>query len=282
MSSSFASGPVSSLSLTSDGQLLAAITDHDNVSFATATVPPSSESLPVSPLPTRISASSLTALAFPHHACLYTADARGALSRYDVSTQHAKQIYSIQGAHSGVELTTVAALSPTSLVLTGGKDGVIRVWDPHSKNSLVKLTGHRYDVRCISVASSHDDHVDTPVTIVASAGRDRTVRLWDVRQPASSNSLHVFKGHSGWVHSVSLADGYSPVAVSCSGDRTVRVWDLRTMSERVVFKGHHYRIWAVAASAEGAFAVSGSTDATVRAWPLAHGFGTPHADAGLV
>lgn len=280
----FASGPVSALSLTSDGELLAAITDHNNVTFATPHIPESPECPdPLIAHPRQISAASLTALSFPHRSALYTADARGALSRYDVSHLSApRQTFTIQGAHSGVELTTVASLSASSPVLTAGKDGVIRVWDPEAKQSVAKLTGHRYDVRSIAIASSRDDLSQMDVTVVASAGRDRTVRLWDVRHPGVASALHVFKGHVGWVHAVSIADGPAPAIVSCSGDRTVRVWDLRTMTERVVFKGHQYRIWAVCVAPQAALAISGSTDATVRVWPIGDGVTLPVGEDAAV
>lgn len=265
----FAVGPVSALCFTTDGTQLAALCDHKSVYFSNPTVPATSAPVSVTALPYCLSASSLTALAYPHPSALYTADARGALNRYDASVSDSSspvQTFSIPAAHSGVDLTAVAALSAKSSVLTAAKDGAIRVWDPNTRQSIAKLTGHRYDVRDLAVAESHD--VDA-VTVVVSAGRDRTVRLWDVRVGGVSAALHLFEGHTGWVHSVAIADGSAPAIVSCSGDKTVRVWDLRTMRQRVVYNGHQYRIWSVTVAADAAFAASGSTDATVRIWPIA-------------
>lgn len=264
----FATGPVSALALTADGTQVAAICDHNSVHFANPTVPTASTPLVLSALPNHLSAPSLTALTYPHCSALYTVDSRGALSRYDASTLETAiptRTFSIPAAHSGAELTAVAAISSTSSVLTAAKEGSIRVWDPASRQTIAKLTGHRYDVRDLAVAQSHDLEA---VTIVASAGRDRTVRLWDVRVNGESGSLHVFEGHTGWVHSVALADGDMPAIISCSGDKTVRVWDLRTMRQRAVYSGHQYRIWSVAVATDAGFAASGSTDATVRIWPI--------------
>lgn len=270
-SSPFATGSVSALALTADGTQVAAICDHKSIHFTNPIVPTTQVPVVLTALPNHLSAPSLTTLTYPHRSALYTGDSRGALSRYDASaldTAAPTRSFSIPAAHSGAELTAVTAISDTSSVLTAAKDGSIRVWDPSSRQTTAKLTGHRYDVRDLAVAQSHDTEA---VTIVASAGRDRTVRLWDVRVNGESGALHVFEGHTGWVHSVALADGDAPAIVSCSGDKTVRVWDLRAMHQRAVYSGHQYRIWSVAVAADAAFAVSGSTDTTVRIWPISDG-----------
>lgn len=153
----------------------------------------------------------------------------------------------------------------------------MRVWDAETRKSVAKLAGHRYEVRDVALAASADG--DVPVTLVASAGRDRTVRLWDVRA-ATSREVHVFKGHSGWVHSVAMASAVVPIIVSCGGDKTVRVWDLVAMKERSVMRGHEYRVWDLAVTGDASFAVSGSTDATVRAWNLDEGRSECHVFEG--
>lgn len=153
----------------------------------------------------------------------------------------------------------------------------MRVWDAETRQSVARLAGHRYEVRDVALAASADG--DMPVTLVASAGRDRTVRLWDVRA-ATSRELHVFKGHSGWVHSVAMASAAVPIIVSCGGDKTVRVWDLVAMKERSVMRGHEYRVWDLAVTADASFAISGSTDATVRAWNLVEGGNESHVFEG--
>lgn len=267
--SDFASGPVPALALSPDGRRVAAAAGQDHVAL---TALPPSPSAPLSHValpraPSLHAAPSVTALSFPSVSTLYTADARGALRRLAVDPAPA-EVYSLPAAHGGAELTAVAALSDASAVATSGKDATVRVWDPETRQSVAKLVGHKYEVRDVAVASSAD--AAGPVTLVASAGRDKTVRLWDVRASAA-RPLHVFRGHAGWVHSVALAARPTPTLLSCAGDKTVRVWDLVALRERAVLKGHEYRVWGVAVAPDGAFAVSGSTDATLRAWNLAEG-----------
>lgn len=208
---------------------------------------------------------------------MYHTDSQGALHRHNVAATPKLQ-YTIDAAHSGNALTCVTALSPDSLVVTAGKDGAVRCWDPHTEQCVARLVAHRYEVRSVAVSSSSDiDH--TPVTIVASGGRDKTIRLWDVRAH-SSKPIHVFTGHSSWVHGLALAAQPSPMLLSCAGDKTVRIWDLTAMKQRSVFTGHEFRVWSVAFSPDATYAISGSTDATVRLWKLGQNEGQCHVLEG--
>lgn len=353
----FAPGPLSALSVTSDFSHAAVVSNHKSIHLTRlpATPPTDLDPHPISPANTTSASSAssssssspqqsfqflscpssctLSAVSYPDVSCLYVADTRGFLNRYDpsslsttttttssASASSPAPTLSIPAAHSGAELTCVQALHPSAPVFTGGKDGVIRCWDPSTSQSVAKLTGHRYDVRELALAYDGDG-TQTHVSVVASAGRDRTVRLWDVR---SSNSLiATLEGHAGWVHDVAIlgvgtpssstsygdsitstmttsstADGSTdagagasaadPVVVSCSGDKTVRVWDMRTLRQRALFRGHQYRIWAVDVASSPRFAASASTDASIRLWDLAssirHGDNSAAngSDGGLV
>lgn len=302
-SATFATGPVSALALTSDELHFAAAVDRNYVQVSTVPVPTptSSASGPTLPVTSdyvlhKISTPSIAALAFPQRSSLYVADSRGALTRYstdnldaqnsnDLSAVQSDPIFTIPAAHSGSELTAVAAASAETPAITGGKDGTIRVWDVEKHTALRKLAGHRYEVRALTVSSDNGYGQSQWTGLIASGGRDRTVRLWDARaREGDSAAVHAFSGHSGWVHGVALAGAAdpSPAVVSVSGDKTVRVWDLRTLRMRAAYRGHQYRIWDVAVASRAAFAVSGSTDASVRIWPLGSSVSTSSDASGSI
>jgi WD40 repeat protein len=214
---------------------------------------------------------SLSSLCFPGQSTVYAATSSGSFSRYSV--RHAVEPvheYTVSDPHGRAgEVTGIASVGPESIVVTSGKDGIIRCWDPETRQSVARLSGHKYEVRAVAVAESTAE--GETVNIIASAGRDKTVRLWDVRV-SESNPIHVFSGHSGWVHDVAISAGGAsradPVVISCAGDKTVRVWNLAMMKEELILSGHEYRVWSVAVASDGSYALSGSTDATVRAWNL--------------
>lgn len=275
----FSSGPVSSVAISPDARLLAAATGDSQLSVAPLKRPLSGvdafQKLSGDGC-FDISTPQISCLCFPAPDLVYTATTSGSFARYRVCDTDSPVVeFEHPDAHgSGVELTGIAAVNGESVIVTSGKDGIVRVFDPETRQSIARLSGHKYEVRAVAVAQSlggASDSIDEVVHIVASAGRDRTVRIFDVRA-SESNPIHIFAGHSGWVHDVAISGGGpnrpQPSLVSCAGDKTVRVWNLAMMKEELVFTGHEYRVWGVAVAPDSTFALSGSTDATVRAWNM--------------
>lgn len=101
------------------------------------------------------------------------------------------------------------------MLVTGGRDGTIRLWDPSNPNSSSIILG-RHDDMVRRVRFSPDGEQ------LGSAG-DHTVRLWD---PSNLDAVPtVLSGHEGEV----LGLEYSPdgrYLVSGSRDDTIRIWDL--------------------------------------------------------
>lgn len=272
----FSSAPILAVAVSPDGQRVAAATGDRRLGV----VPlrrPFSDGARFSKLAAEAAVfadiGSVSALSYPGDATLYAAKTTGALTRYNVGDGQTKPLqleFEISDAHGvGGEVTGIAAVSERSLVVTCGKDAAVRCWNPETRQSVARLTGHKYEVRAVAAAESESASGNREVVnIIASAGRDKTVRLWDVRA-SESNPIFVFSGHTGWVHDVAISGGGGrSVVVSCAGDKSVRVWDLGMMRQAQVFTGHEYRVWGVAVSSDGGFAISGSTDTTVRAWDL--------------
>lgn len=286
----FSPVPVSSLAISPDSRLLAAATADSQLSIAPL-------KRPLSGVDSfhnlaghgrlNVATSQIARLCFPGQKTVYTATTVGSFARFRVSDTEPPCVdFEVQEAHgSKVELTGIAAVNDESAIVTSGKDGVIRVFDPETQQPIARLSGHKYEVRAVAVAQSIGSGGDTGneevVHIVASAGRDRTVRIFDVRA-AESSPVHIFAGHTGWVHDVAISGGGpnrpQPSLVSCAGDKTVRVWNLAMMKQETVFTGHEYRVWGVSVASDSSFALSGSTDATVRAWNMSAAAGVEGDD----
>ncbi len=106
------------------------------------------------------------------------------------------------------------ALTDDGRVLSGGKDGVVRVWDLDTGECLHVMEGHTSWVNALAVT---DDGR------AVSASEDKRLRVWDL---GTGECLRVLEGHASTVRHVEVTRDRR--VVSSSWDRTLRVWDLDT------------------------------------------------------
>ncbi|KDQ61948.1 hypothetical protein JAAARDRAFT_31437 [Jaapia argillacea MUCL 33604] len=142
-----------------------------------------------------------------------------------------------------------------ALVVSGGCDKVVRVWDVKTGYCIYVLHGHTSTIRCIKVLHNRP--------IAVSGSRDCTVRVWDVQR---GRMLRVLAGHQ---QSVRCLDVFGNKVVSGSYDCTCRLWDIDTGECIYVLRGHFHQIYSVAY--DGIRIASGGLDTTVRVWDAASG-----------
>ncbi|KAE9405379.1 WD40 repeat-like protein [Gymnopus androsaceus JB14] len=95
------------------------------------------------------------------------------------------------------------------LVVSGGCDKVVRVWDIQSGQCMCILRGHTSTIRCLKVLHNRP--------IVVSGSRDNTVRVWDIQQGLP---LRTLAGHMATVRCLDVCGNR---VVSGSYDDTCRV-----------------------------------------------------------
>jgi WD40 repeat protein len=155
------------------------------------------------------------------------------------------------GGLTGVRHVRVAGVD---LLVAGGDDGVVRVWDAVDGHVVQVFRGHTGWVNAVALLGLGDQG------LAASGGLDRMVRVWDI---SGGRELAAFE-HGGSVTGVALTlVGGHPVVGSCSVDGTVRVWDVVTgeaLAERQVGD------WLTAIAAVSGEFVTTGIDGTARLW----------------
>ena len=204
--------------------------------------------------------------------------------------------------HAG-PVRSVAVTADGARAVSGGEDGTVRVWDLAAGQQQATLTGHEGAVMSVAVTADGARAV--------SGGEDGTVRVWDLATGQQQADAHrprrrggVGGGHRGrgqggqrrrGRHGAGLGPGRRPAAGDAhrprrrgdvggghrgrgqGGQRRRRRHGAGVGPGRrpaaATLTGHagYLGVVSVAVTADGARAVSGGGDGTVRVWDLAAG-----------
>ena len=131
---------------------------------------------------------------------------------YDAYT--GKELDFLTGPMAGVN--SIDFSPDDKMIVSGSKDGTVRLWDTTTGKHLKTLREHLWDVN--SVCFSPDGKM------IASGSAYGTVRLWNA---TTGKHLKRLRRNTGSINSVCFSPD-SKVIVSGSKDGTVRLWDTTT------------------------------------------------------
>ena len=135
------------------------------------------------------------------------------------------------------------------ILVSGGCDRDVRVWNMATGTSKHTLRGHTSTVRCLKMSDYRT---------AISGSRDTTLRIWDLELGVCKN---VLVGHQASVRCLGI---HGDLVVSGSYDTTARIWSISEGRCLRTLTGHFSQIYAIAF--DGRRIATGSLDTSVRIW----------------
>ncbi|KAJ7165435.1 hypothetical protein C8R43DRAFT_210760 [Mycena crocata] len=138
-------------------------------------------------------------------------------------------------------------------ILSGSRDGYVRLWDASTGVHLQTLKGQSSSITSVAFSANG--------AWIVAGSRDAYVYLWD----GDGNCIRTLKGHFDSVECVAFSPA-KPCIASGSEDMTIRLWDSTGVAHIATLKGHSGAVLSVAFSPSGTRIASGSADHTIRLW----------------
>eukprot|EP01106_Pelomyxa_sp_JSP_P014925 TRINITY_DN491_c1_g1_i1.p1 TRINITY_DN491_c1_g1~~TRINITY_DN491_c1_g1_i1.p1 ORF type:complete len:593 (-),score=144.97 TRINITY_DN491_c1_g1_i1:45-1793(-) len=159
--------------------------------------------------------------------------------------------------HSG-DINTVTFNVNGSLLVSGGADKVIRVWDVASGIMKASMMGAAQTVTSVALSCSDD--------LVLGCSNDKAARVWTLQ---NSRLRHALTGHVDKVSCGLFADNTQKV-VTGSHDRSLKVWDLgKGYCVRTIFCFSSCNDACLGTT--GGTVLSAHTDKSLRFWDIRDG-----------
>ncbi len=160
--------------------------------------------------------------------------------------------------HQGAAVTAVAYCNEPDRLLTGSRDGSIRLWNRAKPEVLLRWCPHA--ANCTHICVSPDGRrvlsYGDGMVVESDISTGLPTLAWD-RHTQAVGAVAV------------LPDGQR--AVSASSDATLRLWDITTGEGLAVIEGATLGAFAVAVNPDGSRAVAGCKDGVVREFSLPDG-----------
>jgi WD40 repeat protein len=249
-----------------------------------------SSSKPVTPLLLETQSAAVQNVTFHAHkpyvaACLIN----GIVQVWNYET---RQLLRRMGHHSFLPVRGVDLHRSESLLVSGGDDCSIKVWNYDSCDAeqqgpyiAAPTKSTASDPSCLCTLLGHLDRVRTvqfhsTAPWIVSASEDQNVIIWDFRQGTSL----VLTGHNHHITSASFHPT-KQLLVSSSWDQTVRVWDIHGLEGRLrqsqagafwgfpcvkfVLEGHRGGVhWACFHPTVPQLLISAGDDGQVKTWQM--------------
>ncbi|XP_041021074.1 WD repeat-containing protein 48-like [Juglans microcarpa x Juglans regia] len=153
---------------------------------------------------------------------------------------HKESVYALAMSDSG------------TLLVSGGTEKVVRVWDPRTGSKTMKLRGHTDNIRTLLL--------DSTGRLCLSGSSDSMIRLWDLGQ---QRCVHSYAVHTDSVWALASTPTFSHV-YSGGRDLSLYLTDLATRESLLLCTGEH-PILQLALQDDNIWVAT--SDSSINRWP---------------
>ena len=165
-----------------------------------------------------------------------------------------KKLYSQSGAHTSA-LTAVSFSTSGMSIITGGKDGQVKIWLAQNGQLRHKMPAHTNSVYAIA------PHPVSAQPYFATGGQDSTIAVWHASQ---FQLIWRLTGHSDAVYCAAFNPVNLTQLASGGRDRKLIIWNLKNGAPVFTVADHAGPINAIAYSPGGTRLATGSDDRTIK------------------
>lgn len=153
-------------------------------------------------------------------------------------------------------IKTVAFCPGGKQFVSGGYDGLVKVWDTKKNSVITEFNAHQGYVKSLAVSKNGKR--------IASGGSDCCIRIYDL---TTNREVCVLLGHTQTVNCLQFSSDEN-ILISGSDDTTVRMWDVEKKVSTKTLKGHERGVTCITFNPDENQIVSGGADQSVRFWDL--------------
>jgi WD40 repeat protein len=171
------------------------------------------------------------------------------------STTSRQLLHEFKNGHSK-QLITIDVSEDSSLLVSGGKDSTIVIWDYHNKTLLKSLAYQKGIVTSVKISPDGN--------YMASGGTDRKVYLFNLK---TNEVVREFADHADDITCVEFSrDGR--ILATASGDKTINIYDLETLQLVTMLKGHTGWVRDLSFSKDEKSLISCGDDGNIITWSI--------------
>lgn len=142
-----------------------------------------------------------------------------------------------------------------ALIASGGKDNLIKLWDPRSKENTT-LHIHKNTILCLKWTNDGE--------YIISGGKDQTLKMFNLR---AMKEEFAYKGHKKEATALAIHPTIDGAFASGGGEGAVYIWQkYNEYPIRTIPDAHNKTIWSMDYHPVGHILATSSVDNTVKFW----------------